>query len=52
MKKKTYLIYVQGKKIGNWGNRLEINISINVFLTKKLLFIKKKKKKKLIIEFS
>ena len=32
MFKKTYLVYAHGKKIGNWGNRLEINVSINVSL--------------------
>ena len=34
MGKKTYLVYVHGKKMGNWRNRLEINISINVSLRK------------------
>ena len=31
---KKHIQYTYMKKIGNWGNRLEINISINISLTK------------------
>ena len=39
MKKKLSDIHTR-QKIGNWGNRLKINISINISLTKKLLYKK------------
>ena len=54
LKSNHFLLFVKNSfiydsQIGNWGNRLEINISINISLIKKIYYIKETLKK-LIIE--